>query len=87
MPQTIRHTPHPRRLGVVTASRWSAPKPSYRARREEHALPIVFDEFRPANSLLGLLASRARLRFTGNLNVNQRWVGKLQLSSQRRPTP
>jgi hypothetical protein len=31
-----------------TASRWSAPGPGKRTRREDHALLIVRDEFRPA---------------------------------------
>jgi hypothetical protein len=48
-----------------TASRWSAPLPRQRTRREDHALLIVRDEFRTGYSLIGLLASRARLRFTG----------------------
>jgi len=34
--------------GPDVASRGSAPLPGYSARREEHALPIVRDEFRPA---------------------------------------
>jgi hypothetical protein len=48
-----------------TASRWSAPSPGKRTRREDHALLIVRDEFSTGYSLIGLLASRARLRFTG----------------------
>jgi hypothetical protein len=48
-----------------TASRWSAPSPGKRTRREDHALLIVRDEFRAGYSLIGLLASIARLRFTG----------------------
>ena len=48
-----------------TASRWSAPSPGKRTRREDHALLIVRDEFRTGYSSIGLLASRARLRFTG----------------------
>jgi hypothetical protein len=48
-----------------TASRWSAPSPGKRTRREDHALLIVRDEFRTGYSLIGLLASIARLRFTG----------------------
>jgi hypothetical protein len=35
-------------LARGTASRWSVPGPSYRTRREDRALPIVLDEFRPA---------------------------------------
>jgi hypothetical protein len=50
-------------LGRSAASRWSAPEPSQRTRREDHVLLIGRDEFRPANSLTGLLASIARLRF------------------------
>jgi len=46
-------------------SRWSAPCPGKRTRREDHALLIVRDEFRTGYSSIGLLASRARLRFTG----------------------
>jgi hypothetical protein len=37
-----------------TASRWSAPSPGKRARREDHALLIVRDEFRTGYSLIGL---------------------------------
>jgi hypothetical protein len=48
-----------------TASRWSAPGPGKRTRREDHALLIVRDEFRTGYSSIGLLASIARLRFTG----------------------
>jgi hypothetical protein len=48
-----------------TASRWSAPSPGKRTRREDHALLIVRDEFRTGYSLIGLLASIARLRFPG----------------------
>jgi hypothetical protein len=42
-----------------TASRWSAPSPGKRTRREDHALLIVLDEFRTGYSLIGLLASIA----------------------------
>src|ERR1017187_9484927 len=53
-----------------TASRWSAPwAPGKRTRREDHALLIVRDEFRTGYSLIGLLASRARLRFTGTARI------------------
>jgi hypothetical protein len=44
------------------------PLPGYSARREEHALPIVRDEFRPDSSI-GVVATRARLRFTGILRI------------------
>uniref|UniRef100_Q01ND3 Uncharacterized protein n=1 Tax=Solibacter usitatus (strain Ellin6076) TaxID=234267 RepID=Q01ND3_SOLUE len=44
----------------------SPPVPGKRTRREDHALLIVRDEFRSGYSLIGLLASRARLRFTGH---------------------
>jgi hypothetical protein len=40
-------------------------EPKQRTRREDHALLIVRDEFRTGYSSIGLLASRARLRFTG----------------------
>ena len=56
-----------------TASRWSAPGPGKRTRREDHALLIVRDEFRTGYSLIGLLASRARLRFTG-IAIIKRWT-------------
>ena len=49
-----------------TSSRRSAPGPGKRTRREDHALLIVRDEFRSGYSLIGLLASRARRRFTGH---------------------
>jgi hypothetical protein len=51
--------------GDRATSRWSAPSPGKRTRREEHAHLIVRDEFRTGYSLIGLLASIARLRFTG----------------------
>src|SRR3982074_3378336 len=35
-----------------------------------HALLIVHDEFRTGYSSIGLLASRARLRFTGTARIN-----------------
>lgn len=54
---------HPKGLGRSAASRWSAPEPSQRTRREDHVLLIGRDEFRPAISSIGLLASIARLRF------------------------
>ena len=46
-------------------SRWSAPGPGKRTRREDHVPLIVRDEFRTGYSLIGLLASIARLRFPG----------------------
>jgi len=46
------------------------PGPGKRTRREDHALLIVRDEFRAGYSLIGLLASRARLRFTGIARIN-----------------
>jgi hypothetical protein len=51
------------------ASRWPAPWPGKRTRREDHALLIVRDEFRTGYSLIGLLASIARLRFTGTVRI------------------
>jgi hypothetical protein len=51
------------------ASRWSAPGPGKRTRREDHALLIVRDEFRTGYSSIGLLASIARLRFTGTATI------------------
>ncbi len=54
-----------------TASRWSAPSPGKRTRREDHALLIVRDEFRTGYSLIGLLASIARLRFTGSRRLTR----------------
>ena len=54
-----------------TASRWSAPSPGKRTRREDHALLIVRDEFRTGYSLIGLLASIARLRFTGTPRLSR----------------
>jgi len=45
------------------------PGPGKRTRREDHALLIVRDEFRTGYSLIGLLASIARLRFTGTVRI------------------
>jgi hypothetical protein len=58
-----------------TASRWSAPSPGKRTRREDHALLIVRDEFRTGYSSIGLLASRARLRFTG-IAIIKLWTAR-----------
>jgi hypothetical protein len=44
--------------------------PGKRTRREDHALLIVRDEFRTGYSLIGLLASRARLRLTGIVRIS-----------------
>ena len=41
----------------LAASRWSAPEPSQRTRREDHALLIVRDEFPSWLFLGGLLSS------------------------------
>jgi len=60
-----------------TASRWSAPSPGKRTRREDHALLIVRDEFRTGYSSNGLLASRARLRFTGSPIIKQ-WTDRME---------
>jgi len=65
------------RGGNRATSRRSVPSPGKRTRREDHALLIVRDEFRPGYSLNGLLASRARLRFTG-YRQNKRWTAKLK---------
>ena len=46
------------------------PGPGKRTRREDHALLIVRDEFRTGYSLIGLLASIARLRFTGRRRLS-----------------
>jgi len=64
-----------------TTSRWSAPGPGKRTRREDHALLIVRDEFRTGYSLIGLLASRARLRFTGTLRISSGRIAENRLSS------
>src|ERR1700722_18111956 len=66
-----------------TASRWSAPSPGKRTRREDHALLIVLDEFRTGYSLIGLLASRARLRFTGIARISAGQRSAKELSSNR----
>ena len=64
-----------------TASRWSAPGPGKRTRREDHALLIVCDEFRTGYSSIGLLASRARLRFTGIARISAGLQIEKELSS------
>jgi hypothetical protein len=64
-----------------TASRWSAPGPGKRTRREDHALLIVRDEFRTGYSSIGLLASRARLRFTGIVRISAGQISEKELSS------
>jgi hypothetical protein len=66
-----------------TASRWSAPSPGKRTRREDHALLIVRDEFRTGYSLIGLLASRARLRFTGIAIINPWTAGRKRIIIER----
>jgi hypothetical protein len=66
-----------------TASRWSAPSPGKRTRREDHALLIVRDEFRTGYSSIGLLASRARLRFTGIVRISSGQRSAKELSSNR----
>jgi len=57
------------------ASRWSAPSPGSRTRREDHALLIVRDEVPAGYSSIGLLASRARLRFTGS-PIIKHWTNR-----------
>src|ERR1700735_4579381 len=64
-----------------TAPRWSAPGQGKRTRREDHALLIVRDEFRTGYSSIGLLASRARLRFTGIARISAGRSGEKELSS------
>jgi len=66
-----------------TASRWSAPSPGKRTRREDHALLIVRDEFRAGYSSIGLLASRARLRFTGSPIIKHWTDGKEGFNIER----
>src|SRR2546430_1479657 len=55
--------------------------PGKRTRREDHALLIVRDEFRTGYSSIGLLASRARLRFTGTVRLNAGRFAANQISS------
>ena len=57
------------------------PGPGKRTRREDHALLIVRDEFRAGYSLIGLLASRARRRFTGTARINSGRREENRLSS------
>jgi hypothetical protein len=52
-----------------------------RTRREDHAFLIVRDEFRTGYSSIGLLASRARLRFTGIARINAGQISGNELSS------
>src|SRR5258707_15097626 len=55
--------------------------PGKRTRREDHALLIVRDEFRTGYSSIGLLASIARLRFTGIVRINAGRVEENGISS------
>src|SRR5437763_11432807 len=55
--------------------------PGKRTRREDHALLIVRDEFRTGYSLIGLLASRARRRFTGTAIINAGRFGENRIPS------
>ena len=57
------------------ASRQTASDPGRRTRREDRAPLIVRDEFRTGYSLIGLLASIARLRFTGTVRIKL-WTGQ-----------
>jgi hypothetical protein len=57
------------------------PSPGKRTRREDHALLIVRDEFRTGYSSIGLLASRARLRFTGTVRISSGQRSAKELSS------
>ena len=52
--------------GVSAASRWSAPGPGKKTRRKERALAHRSRRVPAGYSSIGLLASIARLRFTGN---------------------
>jgi hypothetical protein len=75
----------------------AGPSPGKRTRREDHALLIVRDEFRTGYSLIGLLASIARLRFTGTVRItlDSKWRNGLSsncncvfsLLSHRRGSP
>jgi hypothetical protein len=65
------------------SSRRSAPSPGKRTRREDHALLIVRDEFRTGYSLIGLLASRARLRFTGTARIKLWTAQRKQIIIER----
>jgi hypothetical protein len=65
-----RRTAAKSRGGNRTTSRRSAPSPGKRTCREEHDPLIVRDEFRTGYSLIGLLASSARLRFTGIVRIS-----------------
>jgi hypothetical protein len=56
------------------------PVPSQRTRRKKRALPIVRDEFRADYSSIGLLASRARLRFIDRSSLS----GDLRLGRRNR---
>src|SRR5438105_14830441 len=55
--------------------------PGKRTRREDHALLIVRDEFRTGYSSIGLLASIARLRFTGTVRIALDRTPEKELSS------
>ena len=69
--------------GRGAASRWSAPGPGKRTRRKERAPLIVRDEFRTGYSLIGLLASRARLRFTGTARIKLWTAQRKQIIIER----
>ena len=57
------------------------PGPGKGTRREDHVLLIVHDEFRTGYSLIGLLASRARLCFTGIASIKSGRAEEKELSS------
>jgi hypothetical protein len=56
-----------------TASRWSGPLQAKERAGRINVPLIVRDEFRTGYSSIGLLASRARLRFTGTARI-KRWT-------------
>src|SRR3954464_7271977 len=75
-PMWFQQNKKPNPGGYQPASRWSA-LPRQKNVSGGHALLIVRDEFRTGYSLIGLLASRARRRFTG-IAIIKLWTAETE---------